>query len=196
MTRPKATRKKHGSGFTLIELMVVIGVMAILAGTSVPAIINWLPAYRLKKAARDLFSDFQRAKLVAIKRNANVVINFSPGVYSPSGQVGAYYIFIDNGEGGGLRENKIRDGNEPIVVVSLDGLGNIIPKAMPKSVSIYSTTYPSNLAGFNPRGLPFGAVTYFVNLRNTPRYYRTSQSPAGSIRLETSNDGVNWALWG
>ena len=43
------------SGFTLIELAVVIVLLTILAGVGVPNFLSWLPKYRLKIAARDLY---------------------------------------------------------------------------------------------------------------------------------------------
>jgi prepilin-type N-terminal cleavage/methylation domain-containing protein len=40
------------SGFTLIELMVTIGVLAIMAAVAIPGFSRWLPSYHLKSAAR------------------------------------------------------------------------------------------------------------------------------------------------
>jgi len=57
------------SGFTLIELTVVIVLLAILAGVGVPNFLSWLPKYRLRCAARDLYSNLQLAKMSAIKAN-------------------------------------------------------------------------------------------------------------------------------
>ena len=79
-------------GFSLVELMVVIAVIAILVGVSVPAVNNWLPNYRLKKAAMDLHSNFQRARLEAVKRNRNCTINFNQTV---GGINYDYVVFVD-----------------------------------------------------------------------------------------------------
>ena len=56
------------AGFTVTELMVVIAILAILAASGIPMVTSWLPNHRLNVAARDLFSNFQLAKLTAIKR--------------------------------------------------------------------------------------------------------------------------------
>jgi prepilin-type N-terminal cleavage/methylation domain-containing protein len=65
------------SGFTLIEMVCTIAVFAILTSIAIPGFIKWLPAYNLKRAARDVFSNMQVAKLDAIKRNDNCVVTFN-----------------------------------------------------------------------------------------------------------------------
>ena len=64
------------SGFTLIELAVVIVLLAILAGVGIPNFLSWLPKYRLKIAARDLYSNLQLAKMSAIKANKDCRVNY------------------------------------------------------------------------------------------------------------------------
>ena len=61
--------KKNQSGVTLIEVVVVIALLGILAGFAYPNFKSWIPNYKLKAAARDLVSNFQRAKMEAVKRN-------------------------------------------------------------------------------------------------------------------------------
>jgi prepilin-type N-terminal cleavage/methylation domain-containing protein len=62
------------AGFTLIELMVTIGVLAIMASIAIPVFSRWLPGYHLKTAARDVFSNMQLAKLEAVKRNTDCIV--------------------------------------------------------------------------------------------------------------------------
>lgn len=57
------------SGFTLIELMIILCLMGILAGILAPNFMNWKHNYRLKAAAQDVYSNFQLAKLTAVRRN-------------------------------------------------------------------------------------------------------------------------------
>ena len=64
------------SGFTLIELTIVIVLLAILAAVSVPNFLSWLPKYRLKSAARDLYSNLHLAKMSAIKANKNYRVKY------------------------------------------------------------------------------------------------------------------------
>ena len=67
---------RKDSGFTLIELMVVIAIVAILASVTVPNLIAWLPKYRVGSAARNVMSAVEFARLQAIRENSDVDVNF------------------------------------------------------------------------------------------------------------------------
>lgn len=61
-------------GFTLIEAMVVIAIMAILAGTSVSSFVWLNQATQIRGATFDLIADLDFARSEAVKRNADVVV--------------------------------------------------------------------------------------------------------------------------
>jgi type IV fimbrial biogenesis protein FimT len=67
------------SGFTLIELMVVLAILAIAAGFSAPHLQKWMHNYRLKGAVMDLRSDMQLAKTNAVKENRPWLLDFDAG---------------------------------------------------------------------------------------------------------------------
>ena len=64
------------SGFTLLELMTVIGVISLLSAVAIPGFLHSLPNYRLRCAIRDLYSNLQLVKLEAIKSNTKCSIKY------------------------------------------------------------------------------------------------------------------------
>jgi type IV fimbrial biogenesis protein FimT len=67
---------RKNTGFSLLELMVVIGIIAILSTIAVPGIIGWLPKHRVGSAARDVKSTLEFARSNAIRRNTEVRVDF------------------------------------------------------------------------------------------------------------------------
>jgi prepilin-type N-terminal cleavage/methylation domain-containing protein len=69
--------KKKG-GFTIIELAVAMVIMGIAVSVAIPGFSRWLPDYRLKSAATDLYANLQLAKMSAVRDNAQWAIYFDP----------------------------------------------------------------------------------------------------------------------
>jgi prepilin-type N-terminal cleavage/methylation domain-containing protein len=65
------------AGFTIIEVMVVTAIVGILAAVAFSALMDQLPRSRTKAAARQLRADLQKAKLEAIKRNTESLVEFT-----------------------------------------------------------------------------------------------------------------------
>ncbi len=61
-------------GFTLVEAMVVISIMAILAGTSVSSFVLLNQSTQVRGATFDLVADLDFARSEAVKRNADIVV--------------------------------------------------------------------------------------------------------------------------
>ena len=65
---------RKNAGFSLTELMVIIGIIALMCGIAMPSIIGMLPKYRMGSAARDILGTFEFARLTAVKRNAVTLV--------------------------------------------------------------------------------------------------------------------------
>jgi len=68
------TKKK--AGFTLIELMIVIAIMAILAGIAAPNFQTYMAQRRLNGAARQVMTDLMAARMKAVSLNQRVKVSF------------------------------------------------------------------------------------------------------------------------
>ncbi len=73
------THTSATSGFSLLELMVVIAIIAILTAVAVMAFSGSLEKQRLTGAAETLLADLRWARAEAIKRNHKVRVTFTTG---------------------------------------------------------------------------------------------------------------------
>ena len=64
----------YKSGFTLVELLVVVAVLGILATLSVGGFQSLTQSQQVKNASFELFSSLSLARSEAIKRNGNVTV--------------------------------------------------------------------------------------------------------------------------
>ncbi len=106
---------KNHSGFTIMELAITVAIVGILSAIAIPNGIRWRNNAMFRGAVNTLAGDLAEAKQSAIRRNANVVVDFSSNNYT---------IFIDNGDGtadadaNGIPDglgNRVQDGTERIL---------------------------------------------------------------------------------
>jgi len=142
--------KKCQFGFTLVEIIIVVAIVAIVAAIALPLLLNHLPNMRVTGAARDVYSIMMQAKGESLQRGENVTIFFD----SPNN---SYTMFLDNGAGGGVTGNIIRDGGEVTLVTTT---------FLPDKVSYDPTigggdgvTLAGNALVFTPRGIPVSALS-------------------------------------
>jgi type IV fimbrial biogenesis protein FimT len=142
---------------------------------AIPGFAVWLPNYRLRQAARDIFSDFQLAKLTAIRNNAQCCVVFDIN----DDQAWDYAVFLDTD-----RDFRLDAGEEIVSqvnwaeyeYVSYNGAGADFPLNADNDSAI----------AFMPNGLPTaaGAATgnvFLVNNRGRTNTVNVTQ--AGVVQI-------------
>ncbi|MEW6671453.1 MAG: GspH/FimT family pseudopilin [Thermodesulfobacteriota bacterium] len=160
------------TGFTVVELLVAIALVAIVTTIAIPSLIDWLPDYRLRSACHDLFSNFQKAKLNAVKQNVNTVVCFNDN---------GYFMFVDTDI------DFEKDSAEEIVTqVAWEDYKSI--SVNPAAITFDSSGGEPCIA-FRPTGIPAdnggGFASGSTPISNTnERTTRVIISQAGHIRIE------------
>ena len=85
-------------GFSLIELMIVVGLIAVLAGVAAPAVAAGMRRYSLITASQQIASTIRAARYQAVGRNVRLRVRFNhpqngtvPG--SGRGRRGGWWTF-------------------------------------------------------------------------------------------------------
>lgn len=72
-----STTIRPGAGFTLIELMVTLAVLAVLLAAAVPSFVDFFEKSRLRGAADDIASFMANARGGAVKLDRDVAVAFA-----------------------------------------------------------------------------------------------------------------------
>jgi len=134
MNRPirceKAKQPGQSSGFTLLELVIVITIAAIVIAIATPTTLAWLRERGVRNAASQLGLDLQRAKLMAIKENANCTITINAPAANQY-TISLNNEVIDLGRyPGGVAFTNIPQASSPAITFTPQGLCTTIPAAI------------------------------------------------------------------
>lgn len=134
------------SGFSLLELLVVVAVVIILLTFTMPQIGRYWQAYQLDSATQTLTSNLEFARYTAISRSSLVTVSFHT--------VARYYEIFEDSNGNGTR-----DGAENLMgtyslppQVNFSGTGLLGPPGNPTDVVLDPVTFSDDRLVFNYRG--------------------------------------------
>ena len=179
-------RPQHSSGFTLVELMVVVAIVAILAVMAAPSYRDMIDRYRLRAATDDLVSVMSNARANAVKLDRDVNVSF--GNTATGWCMGANAAVAPSaGDPAGTASACDCTAATPTCVV--DGETLLVPAGKHADVDISGTTtaliFDGNLGLLNPVGSqtmdltsPSGRYTARVIVR--PLGQATICVPSGS----------------
>jgi type IV fimbrial biogenesis protein FimT len=78
MNNRKAARER---GFTVIELMITVAIIAIVIALAAPSFTDFLAKKRIEGVLSELATDLQYARSEAVSRNATIRVTFGTGCY-------------------------------------------------------------------------------------------------------------------
>ena len=169
-------RQKYG--FTLMELMVVVGIIALIASIALPASMKAIKSARVTKAKRDM-----EVLRIGVEEYKNQYGQYPPVIYDPSPPTAT------------AGTDPIRDANRMGPYVLYIALSGIEPNATPQGSAIVSPKSKRamgaliDLSSFKTQQLQAGGKYYTCFVDKTserPILYFPAKDPAPNI----SNNGI------
>ena len=200
------SRRHRSSGFSLIELLVVVAIMLVVAAFAIPTMVTAIDSYQVRGNMGGVANMAQRCRLQAVHNNATQRLFFTT---QPSGEV---VLFVENGTSTATAPITSDPQLWLPTHFSLQGAapsGTGAPSALTSSTMWGANVSSINQgvdAYYNSRGLPClpasngvckdtnGFVYYFgyQGTGGTQYWAAISISPAGRIQTWFWN-GANWA---
>jgi len=148
--------QKNVSGFTLIEMMIVMAIAAIMAGIAIPSFMSMLPGMRLNGAARQVMTDLMAARMDAVKQNNEFKIFFLDN---------HQYKILDDDDNDGVDDSGVEMSRTVNIQDNYTG------------VTFSSTNNPI----FSPRGTATSLPT--ITVQNSSGSKTVSVSIAGRVKI-------------
>ena len=115
----------YEQGFTIIELMITLAVLAIIISMAAPSFVTMIQNNRATAVSNDLIASFQLARTEAIKRNATVSVQ---STNDSTNWDGGHRIFIDPDRNGKFNAGELllRNVDSPHSSITLTGTASDI----------------------------------------------------------------------
>ncbi|MCG8683625.1 MAG: prepilin-type N-terminal cleavage/methylation domain-containing protein [Desulfobacterales bacterium] len=191
-------QRLDNKGFTLTEMLIVLGVVVIAAGVAVPNLITWFNNTSVKSASRDLYSAMQQTRINAVSENSSAAIVFDTAN-------NRYYLCSDAGADGiwdsandllGVGDNVI---DKAVSLTNFERYQNRVQFGHGNATVAVGAgfddevTYvgPDNVLVISSQGIPNTSGYVYLENPNTGNSYAVGTLTSGLVRLLRWN-GVAW----
>ena len=193
MSAPDRNRQHAMLGFTLVELMVTLSVLAVLVGIAVPSFTATMASNRLSSQTNEFMAGLRLARSEAIRRGQGVSIqadtNASPANFASGWTI--FTNFADDGvlastatdaEGTKIRVSDPLAGNTAIYRVTRTGTG-------PTFTYSNSTASDKRYVAFNAHGANVNAAAFFkiCDTGSSVKGRVVQVSVVGKVSLDDTN---------
>jgi len=174
--------------FTIIEFVVILAIIAVMMGIAIPAFSVWRADAGLRRAATDLYSEMQSARMKAIKNHGEWALVFNAGA-------GTYQVM--NGGPDGDYSTPGDNTVEKTIILSQYGSGvnyghGTATVAIGGGGFDNDITFSADTVVFNSQGMIKGSTGGYVYVQNpNNKTYAVGAPATGVIRLKKWN-GSAW----
>ena len=167
------TFRLQSTGYSLLELTFVVGLMSTVSAIALPQMLTGLDDSRAVGAARYMSTRFQRARMEAVMRSADVALRFTQ-----NGSRYSYAVYLD-GNGNGVLARDIQRGLDRLI-------------APPEQLSDHFTgvdfgTIPG-LPAVDPGGAPPGADPIRLGAGSFATFSAAGTATPGSVYIRGRAD--------
>jgi len=152
---------RNNHGLTLVELMVVIGIITIVSAIAVPNLIGWRGKRQLEAAVNEVQTAISLAKTTAVKRSTPATILFTTPAHGIT-------VFVDNNGDGAINA------------------GDLVVRTIFFADTVSLSTLPAlTRLSFDRRGFTSNANAVDIMLARTqdPRRPKVEVTVTGSSRI-------------
>lgn len=171
---------KNKQGFTLFELITTISILSVLTVIAIPQFLQWRSKYHLRNAVTELYSNFQLARITAIRSGVNCAITFYPD---------GYVVYEDSG----ISHLELEPGERVLARVNFKNYPGVeydLSKGRGTGVTFFKNDDGFPSVAYRPNGLTrnntggFGAGSVYLTNQQRDRVYRIVMSSVGNLRVE------------